>query len=212
MKGDGAMFTLGSNSNFASHSDQELPLTKLCRENIEIQNKMMAINGNSRAKKVIQSVAPEPIEDMHAVEEKNGVVRPDVMGGEGGITASMVQSLNLGNTSHYDKGDQSQCFSIWTCRKIGASNWAFLGPNTTVLVDGHLYHGIAIKLYHGRALGWDGHIIRHCTARPHNCEDNLLVGSFWGTRININAFWRKKRGPSPNHGHDEYPKRSRTIV
>ena len=30
--------------------------------------------------------------------------------------------------------------------------------------DGHPFDGVAVKLYHGTAIRWDGHVICHCTS------------------------------------------------
>ena len=81
-----------------------------------------------------------------------------------GFTIDM--SVDLGNSSHYDVGDVSQGFSVWTEEVPGlASNWYFVMPNLYGIGnDGNPFNGMAVKLHHGTAISWDSRVIRHCTS------------------------------------------------
>jgi hypothetical protein len=81
-----------------------------------------------------------------------------------GFTIDM--SVDLGNSSHYDVGDVSQGFSVWTEEVPGlASNWYFVMPNLYGIGnDGNPFNSVAVKLHHGTAISWDGRVIRHCTS------------------------------------------------
>ncbi|KAI2505999.1 hypothetical protein MHU86_8410 [Fragilaria crotonensis] len=81
-----------------------------------------------------------------------------------GYTIDM--SVDLGNVSHFDVNDASQGFSVWTEEMPGcASNWYLIFPNLHGRRPcGTKYNGIAVKLYHGTAISWDGRAVRHCTS------------------------------------------------
>jgi hypothetical protein len=81
-----------------------------------------------------------------------------------GFTIDML--VDLGNLSHYDVGDVSKGFSVWIEEVPSlALNWYFVMPNLFCIGnDGNPYNGMAVKLYHGTAISWDGRVIRHCTS------------------------------------------------
>ena len=76
-----------------------------------------------------------------------------------------------GKVSHIDVNDASKGFSIWSDAKLGKedlNDWYFIMPS--LIVDGNnetdhgagnKFHGIAVKLYHGVGISWDGRAIRH---------------------------------------------------
>ena len=113
-------------------------------------------------------------------------------------------SVDLGNSSHLDLNDASQGFSVFTEEKPGcASNWYFVLPNLHGrTLDGSEYNGVAIKLYHGTAISWDGRVVRHCTSvsRPDGAEtptvgadwtsENHLYGTFTAAKEKIVAAGR----------------------
>ena len=101
-------------------------------------------------------------------------------------------SVDLANALHFDINDASQGFSVWTEEKPGlADNWNFvMVPNLNgVSVDGKAFQGVAIKLRHSTAIGWDGHIIWHCMllSRPDGvgthvvCSGKGMVNHLFGT-------------------------------
>ena len=75
-------------------------------------------------------------------------------------------SRNLGGNSHYDLGDGGPGVGLWwtdsSDNKFVAKNWYFLLPNASI--DGS--HGVAIKLFDGIMIKWDGRAIKHCTFNP----------------------------------------------
>ena len=104
------------------------------------------------------------------------------------ITSSIIISCNLTNSSHYDVNDGSKGFAVFTCLKgESVSNWYFIIPNVLgKTMDGNTFQGIAIRLYHGVAISWDGRVIRHCTSMMKGVNDATVVdgihvhGSFVG--------------------------------
>ena len=89
---------------------------------------------------------------------------------------SIDMSCDLGNSSHYDVHDASpQGFSVWTEERPGAAeDWYFIMPNVHGRkLDGSLFDGLVIKLFHGAAISWDGRVVRHCTSitMPDGLED-----------------------------------------
>ena len=59
-----------------------------------------------------------------------------------------------------------QGFAVWTEEKPGkASNWYFILPNANgTRVDGTRFSGLAVRLYHGVVISWDGRVLRRCTS------------------------------------------------
>lgn len=87
-------------------------------------------------------------------------------------------SRDLGNASHYDNADDSKSIAIWVEEVPGqASNWHFILPNASI--DGSL--GVAIKLFHGVSVCWDGRLIRHCTSVTALGSNNHVYGCMVGS-------------------------------
>ena len=42
--------------------------------------------------------------------------------------------------------------------------------------------GIAIKLYHGMTIQWDGQVLWHCTAMKNVGKENDVFGTFFSTK------------------------------
>jgi hypothetical protein len=105
------------------------------------------------------------------------------MGGKNGISASMDISIDLGNSTHYDVNDSSPGFSIWTETNRGeADNWFFVLPNILIRHNDKTYNGVAIRLYHGAVVSWDGRIIRHGTTKTSTgSKSNHTFGWFWSS-------------------------------
>jgi hypothetical protein len=105
------------------------------------------------------------IQDMEADSGLNSV--PSM--GETGIMLrvgyTIDTSVDLGNSSHFDVGNVLQGFSVWTEEVPSlASNWYFVMPNLNGMENGgYPFDGVAVKLYHGTAISWDGLVIRHST-------------------------------------------------
>jgi hypothetical protein len=107
---------------------------------------------------------------------------------------SIDMSCDLANSSHYNVHDASQGFSVWMEEKPGvAKNWYFIMPNVHGRkVDGSSFAGVAIKLYHGTAISWDGRVVRHCTSitmpdgfcggsQPHGHRKEHFANHVYGT-------------------------------
>ena len=125
---------------------------------------------------------PGLVPTIHHLESIAGISRPSYMGGEQGVSSSMVVSVDLANATHYDINDASMCFAIFAETKpYTTRGWFFTLPNVLVKFQNRTYHGLALKLCHGACIHWDGRIIRHGTS-VHKCptsEDHTL-GFFWG--------------------------------
>ena len=141
---------------------------------------------------------PRQLIAMRSAERSFGIL-PGIknMGGYHGVTASLDQSVDLGNASHFDPKDGSIAASIWTERiKKRATNWYFVLPNLQVEYNGVTYFGVIIKLSHGVSISWDGRLIRHCTSvtypngtRPNpldyknkSPDQNHVYGTFWAAK------------------------------
>ena len=107
----------------------------------------------------------------------------------------IICSCNLQNASHYDPNDATVGLAIWTCLhgEDGVGNWYFILPNVIGYnEDGSVYQGIAIRLYHGIAIAWDGRVLRHCTSLMDGVRDPVgsdigvtghVFSTYLGTKI-----------------------------
>ena len=89
---------------------------------------------------------PRQLIAMRSAERSFGVLPgKKSMGGYRGVTASLDQSVDLANPSHFDPKDGSIAASIWTERiKKRAINWYFVLPNVQVQYNGVTYFGVII--------------------------------------------------------------------
>ena len=66
-------------------------------------------------------------------------------------------------------------------------NWYFVLLNLHGRrLDGSEYNGVAIQLYHGTAISWDGCVVRHCTSvsRSDGAETSC-VGAGWTSENHV---------------------------
>jgi hypothetical protein len=91
-------------------------------------------------------------------------------------------SRSLGNSAHNDFKDGSLSLAIWVKEEVGiASNWYFILPNVQ-----YKGCGVAVELFHGCAISWDGRIIKHCTSitttgMKANGDYNNVFGCMFGS-------------------------------
>ena len=113
----------------------------------------------------LETFAPEVLKDIQEAEQGKSIF----------LTKSTVLSKNLGNSSHYDINDKSMSFAIWAEEIVGkANNWYFVLPNVT---NGKNL-GVAIELFYGAAISWDGRVLRHCTSVTDVGLDNNVYSGF----------------------------------
>jgi hypothetical protein len=87
--------------------------------------------------------------------------RDPLLGGAFGVGQQVMLSANLGNAAHIDVNDKSRTYAVFCQNRFcpEVKGWYLLFP--TLSYKGS--NGIAIRLYHGAAVSWDGRILRHCT-------------------------------------------------
>jgi hypothetical protein len=122
---------------------------------------------------------------MQHMEKMAGRTASLEMGALFSPSCSMNISSNLGNATHYDVGDGSVGYSIWVeTKQDTASNWYFVLPNVLIRYNGQTYNGLAIQLFHGVAISWDGRVIRHGTSITNpGCNSNECFGWFWSSDL-----------------------------
>jgi hypothetical protein len=146
-------------------------------------------------------VFPDVLAVVQDMESDTGVDPLPFMVGADGVRVGCAvdTSFNLGNSSHFDAGDASQGFSVWTEFNRGiADNWYFVMPNLHgIKSNGNPFDGVAVKLHHGVAISWDGRLIRHCTSLTQvdgECDPyvsftytpkNQVFGTFVGAKAAI---------------------------
>ena len=133
------------------------------------------------------------------------------------VGMSIDTSVDLGNASHFDSNDASQCYSLFLEEVPGmADNWYFVLPNVHGdRPDGSgSFDGLAIKIRHGTAISWDGRVIRHCTSvsrpdGPGTCfasgyggkkTTNHLFGTFTAAKEKIIHAGRRRATEIMLHG------------
>jgi hypothetical protein len=136
---------------------------------------------------------PDLMHLIKTLESDSGVPMMSPMDGKDGdwVGRTIDMSVNLGNSSHFDVNDCSQGFAVWTEEMPGkASNWYFIMPNVFgTRADGKPFSGLAVRLYHGVAISWDGRVLRHCTSvsKPDG-EDKAEVFSGGGQRFDNHLY------------------------
>lgn len=138
---------------------------------------------------------PDVLTMIQELEADSGLTPVPPMNGDGRfgrVGYSIDMSVDLANASHYDVGDASPGFSVWTETIPGAAgNWFFVMPNVVGVDEaGREFYGLAVKLAHGVAISWDGRVLRHCTSlcEPNanaNGAQNRLFGSFSAAKYSI---------------------------
>ena len=131
------------------------------------------------AQEYMEVFAPNALKSIRDGEAKGTAAKPLLaMGGETGPGNCIMISRNLGNSSHFDYKDQSLSFGVWGEEVKGsATNWYFICPN--VSVNGK--PGLAIRLFHGAVIVWDGKQIKHCTSVTTLGEGNNVYGCMFGS-------------------------------
>jgi hypothetical protein len=121
------------------------------------------------------------VQTMKHQETQANRIPVEAMGGDNSPSCSMAISSNLGNATHYDVADGSVGYSVWMELKPGeATNWYFVLPNIMIKKGGVTYNGVAVQLFHGASVAWDGRIIRHGTTITNtNNSKNRCMGWFW---------------------------------
>jgi hypothetical protein len=66
-----------------------------------------------------------------------------------------------------------------------ADNWYFILPNMHVETSQGSYSGVAIKLYDGVVISWDGRVIKHCTSVTDIGPGQCVSSVFWAAKTNV---------------------------
>lgn len=99
------------------------------------------------------------------------------MGGSLVACASADISQDLCNAEHLDVNDGGIGVSMWVEKVPGNSdNWYLLLPSTHSVNN---QRPIAIQLFHGIVISWDGRVIRHGSSRPYLTNGNEVRGCFF---------------------------------
>ena len=120
-----------------------------------------------------------------------GVEISPSLGGMDGMSPTVVVSTDLANAPHLDTSDESHSVVYWTESVPGGTDgWYLLFPNILVKRSdkkncSKTHHGLAIRLFHGAAVAWDGRVLRHCTTK---FEKKILGNTQFGFWFGINRF------------------------
>jgi hypothetical protein len=124
-------------------------------------------------------------------------------GGDGHISHTMDQSVDLANSSHYDGNDASKCFTIWTEDIPGPTEgWHFVLPNVHgKRAGGGLFDGLAIRLTHGVLISWDGRLVRYGTSVMD--RKGHVYGTFYAAKKAIVEHGQRMSAESANKKRKE---------
>ena len=156
---------------------------------------------------------------LQDAESDAGITRCEIMGGPDTasfLSNSVFISEDLGNAVHQDINDECKCVCIWTETSRGwARNWYFIMPDVVVqypfiLEDGQVvmktYQGIAVKLYDGIIISWDGRVIRHGTTVTRTnppskvIKTNHTYGCVYVAKNSVIQKWKREKETDESDG------------
>lgn len=154
---------------------------------------------------------------LQDAEREVGIPQCPTMGGPGRerfLSNTLFISEDLANAVHQDVNDGCKCICIWRETHDGwAQNWYFVLPDVVVqypftLENGEVvmktYQGIAVRLYDGIMISWDGRIVRHGTTvtRPvpksKEGRANHTYGCVYVAKQSVIDFWNNKNKDDKN--------------
>lgn len=111
-------------------------------------------------------------------------------------------TINFANEAHYDTNDECPGFAIWhsnhayhprsPTKNHAIENWYFLFPDMQIFVNGEWHNGVAIPIFPGTAVAWDGRLLRHCTALPSpKIEGAQAWANYFGIHKDVASLGRK---------------------
>ena len=146
------------------------------------------------------SIFPDTVENMTEIERGYG--RKSLLGPIG--VHSIDASFNLVNAAHFDNGDAGPGIGIWLSSNAKETKiWYFVLPNSSI--NGS--KGVAIKLFHGCMIEWDGTKVKHCSMHGNDHDKDLgLVGLFMGpkTMFRKNKTKRNRVMAAKKSGLEKY--------
>jgi hypothetical protein len=167
----GGMYAIGnmlnaSGEEFTTKVTEEAPGLKALLPGLYRESSILA-----------HELFPHVLSAIVGTEELGGPTHPAEIGEP--PSGMLTASIDLGNATHYDIGDASYGYSVWTeSKESTASNWYFMLPNVLLKISGVTYQGVAVQLFHGIAIAWDGRVIRHGTSLTTCGPENHTFGWF----------------------------------
>jgi hypothetical protein len=96
----------------------------------------------------------------------------------------MFLSVNLGNACHLDINDLTRSVAVWAADDpADVENWFCILPYVTTGRNG-INKGVAIKLFHGCSISWDGRVLFHCTSVTKTAQDKNVYACMFGVSKN----------------------------
>jgi hypothetical protein len=141
----------------------------------------------SAARKLGDATYPETV--CFIQDSEAGVALPSLkcIRGETNMETSLglfgCVSEDCLNASHYDPGDFTKSFCIWTetCAYMVFPNIEMVGHRSLKL-------GLAIGLFNRVVVSWDGRILKHCTSKAERDPDSVVYGTFFSGKKSLVSF------------------------
>jgi hypothetical protein len=160
-----------------------------CQDNEELRDLLKQVN--KRLARLVDVRAPEFCQSIRRHSDDFDF-DDNLLGGKNGLGLSVMCSENYGNSAHRDTGDFSDTLSTWILGEDDdpeLDGHYFLFPNASI--DGS--DGVAIKLFDGAVVVFDGTKLRHCTSVPSTEDGGPLPND------RLEGDFRRGQAPSvPN--------------
>ncbi len=143
------------------------------------------------SRRVLDKYFQGEVEEIRSADRDQGVCAGYSMGGEDGLSAYGLVSVDLVNAGHYDL-DTSVGISVFNEKVAGrAVDWYFVLPNVYRVVGGDgdsgvesERKGLVLRLFDGCVIAWDGRKVFHCTGLGFvGDDDNHVYGNYWGGKM-----------------------------
>jgi hypothetical protein len=183
---DGKMYAFGTRL----HGNKLLPYAanKICGDTLP--------SCVSAARKLGDAAFPETVRFIQDSEVGVALPSQKCMRDETNMETSLglfgCVSQDCLNASHYDPGDFTKSFCIWTetCANEHGDATYMVFPNIEMV--GHSrsvkHAGLAIRLFNGVAVSWDGRILKHCTSKAERDSGSVMYGTFFSGKKSLVSF------------------------
>ena len=178
---DGKMYAFG----MRLHGNKLLPYAanKICEDTL--------LSCVSAACKLGDTAFPETVRFIQDSEAGVALPSQKCMWGETNMETSLglfgCVSEDCLNASHYDPGDFTKSFYIWTetCANKHGDATYMVFPNIKMVGHRSLKLGLAIRLFNRVVVLWDGRILKHCTSKAERDPGSVMYGTFFSGKKSL---------------------------
>ena len=112
-----------------------------------------------------------------------------LIGGAFAAMPTVIISEDLGNATHIDDQDIGHSCSLWFEKRVGnAQNWYLIFPHVIINDGEKEYCGLAIQLFHGCFVSWEGSKLRHNSTIVRPGDDNHAHSIFFALKKMVESM------------------------